>query len=49
MTRSENDANQYMAATRCNAYRPAMPRIYAIQWRGVVLLIVVCALVGYYF
>jgi hypothetical protein len=51
MTRyNKYDANRYMAATRCNANRPAIPDIYqrreGINWRGVAWLMLACAVVG---
>lgn len=49
-TRSEYDANRYMAATSCDQYRPAIPLAYQrdrINWRAVAWLLVACAVAGW--
>jgi hypothetical protein len=50
-TRSEYDANRYMAATACNAYRPQIPALYQqrdrINWAGVAWLLLACAAAGW--
>jgi len=49
-SRSEYDANRYMAATACDKHRPAIPLAYQrdrINWRAVMWLLVACAVAGW--